>query len=164
MNECLVFCTAGHKRVKLCSKLSIKLYCVRRRMVLCFIEFLSQSISALQSYHDDVIKWKHFPCYWLCVRWIHRSPVNSPHKGQWRRALMFPLIYAWINVWANTREAGDLRCHRAHYDVTVVARTSIFLWCWPKQIVEQIIKMLMIRYTMVFIVMSVIVIPPNICG
>ena len=42
--------------------------------------------------HDDVIKWKHFPCYWQSVRGIHRSPVNSPHKGQWREALMFSLI------------------------------------------------------------------------
>ena len=24
--------------------------------------------------HDDVIKWKHFPRYWSCVRGIHRSP------------------------------------------------------------------------------------------
>ena len=39
--------------------------------------------------HDDVIKWKHFPCYWPFVRGIHRSPVNSPHKGQWRGALIF---------------------------------------------------------------------------
>ena len=38
--------------------------------------------------HDDVIKWKHFPRNWPFVRGIHRSPVNSPHKGQWRRALM----------------------------------------------------------------------------
>ena len=30
------------------------------------------------SAHDDVIKWKHFPCYWPFVRGIHRSPVNSP--------------------------------------------------------------------------------------
>ena len=36
--------------------------------------------------HDDVIKWKHFPRYWSFVRGIHRSPVNSPHKGQWRDA------------------------------------------------------------------------------
>ena len=42
--------------------------------------------------HDDVIKWKHFPRYWPFVRWIHRSPVNSPLKGQWRGALMFSLI------------------------------------------------------------------------
>ena len=39
--------------------------------------------------HDDVIKWKHIPRYWPFVRGIHRSPVNSPHKGQWRKALMF---------------------------------------------------------------------------
>ena len=38
--------------------------------------------------HDDVIKWKHFPHYQPFVRGIHRSPVNSPHKGQWRGALM----------------------------------------------------------------------------
>ena len=47
--------------------------------------------------HDDVIKWKHFPRYWPFVRRIHRSPVNSPHKGQWRRTLMFSLICVWIN-------------------------------------------------------------------
>ena len=38
--------------------------------------------------HDDVIKWKHFQCNWPFVRGIHRSPVNSPHKGQWRGALI----------------------------------------------------------------------------
>ena len=48
-------------------------------------------------YHDDVIKWKHFPRCWPLVRGIHRWPVNSPHKGQWRWALMFSLICASIN-------------------------------------------------------------------
>ena len=38
--------------------------------------------------HDGVIKWKHFSRYWPFVRGIHRSPVNSLHKGQWRGALM----------------------------------------------------------------------------
>ena len=70
--------------------------------------------------HDDVIKWKHFPRYWPFVRGIQRSPVNSPHKGQWRGALMFSLICVWINGWVNNREAGDLRCYRAHYDVIVM--------------------------------------------
>ena len=72
--------------------------------------------------HDDVIKWKHFPRYWPFVRGIHRSPVNSPHKGQWRGALMFSLISARINGWVNNREAGDLRRIRPHYDVTVMYR------------------------------------------
>ena len=70
--------------------------------------------------HDDVIKWKHFPRNWPFVRGIHRSPVNSPHKGQWRGALMFTLICARINGWVNTREAGDLRRYRPHYDVIVM--------------------------------------------
>ena len=70
--------------------------------------------------HDDVIKWKHFPRYWPFVRGIHRSPVNSPHKGQWRGALMFSLICVWINHWVNNREAGDLRRYRAHNDVIVM--------------------------------------------
>ena len=52
--------------------------------------------------------------------WIHRSLVNSPHKGQRRGALMFSLICTWINGWVNNREAGDLRCHWAHYDVTAM--------------------------------------------
>ena len=72
------------------------------------------------SSHDDVIKWKHFPRYWPFVREIHRSPVNSPHKGQWRGALMFSLICVWLNGWVNSREAGDLRRHRGHYDVNVI--------------------------------------------
>ena len=70
--------------------------------------------------HDDAIKWKYFPRYWPFVRGIHRSPVNSPHKGQWRGALMFSLICAWIHGWINNRKAGDLKRHRAHYDVTVM--------------------------------------------
>ena len=70
--------------------------------------------------NDDVIKWKHFPRYWSFVRRIHWSPVNSLHKGQWCGALMFSLINAWINDWINSRDAGDLRRHRAHYDVIVM--------------------------------------------
>ena len=69
--------------------------------------------------------WRHqmetFPRYWPFVRGIHRSPVNSPHKGQWRGALMFSLICVWINGWVKNGEAGDLRRYRAHYDVTVMS-------------------------------------------
>ena len=75
------------------------------------------------AHHDDVIKWKHFSHYWPFVRGIHRSPVNSPHKGQWRGALIFSLTCIWINGWVNNRAAGDLRPHRVHYDVSVMI-------CW----------------------------------
>ena len=78
------------------------------------------------THYDDVIKWKRFPRYWPFVRGIHRSPVNSPHKGQWRGALMFSLICYLINGWANNRKAGDLRRYRAHYEVTIIGKTSIY--------------------------------------
>ena len=74
--------------------------------------------------HDGVIKWKYFPRYWPFVRGIHRSLVNSAHKGQWRGALMLSLIRAWTNSWANNRDAGDLRRHRVHYDVTAMPNSS----------------------------------------
>ena len=79
--------------------------------------------------HDDVIRWKYFPRYWPFVREIHRSPVNFPHKGQWRGALMFTLICAQMNGWVNNGEAGDLRRYLAHYDVIVMDSCfCILLW------------------------------------
>ena len=51
---------------------------------------------------------------------ISPVPVNFPHKCQWRGALMFSLICAWINCWVNNREAGNQRRYSAHYDVTVL--------------------------------------------
>ena len=53
------------------------------------------SVKLCQSYHDDFIKWKPFLRYCTFMRGIHGSPVDSPHKGQWRGALMFSLIFAW---------------------------------------------------------------------
>ena len=79
------------------------------------------------SWHDDVIKWKHFPRNWPFVR---EAPVNSPHKGQWHGALMFTLISAQINGWVNNRDADDLRRNRAHYDVIVLDRCG-FRHCLP---------------------------------
>ena len=76
--------------------------------------------------HDDAIKWKHFPRYLPFVRGIQRFPVNSPHKGQWRGALMFSLICVWISGWVNNREAGDLRRYHAHCDVIVMIH--LFRW------------------------------------
>ena len=66
---------------------------------------------------SSVSWWKHFPRYWLFARGIHRSPVNSPHKGQWRRALMFALIYTWTNGLSN-------RSRHWWFETP-----SCFLWC-----------------------------------
>ena len=86
----------------------------------------SYAISVSRRYigYDDFIKWKHCPRYSLFVRGIYRSPVNSPHKGQWRGALVFSLILAWTNGSANHRDAGDLRRHLGHYDDTVMSWKS----------------------------------------
>ena len=76
--------------------------------------------------HGDVIKWKHFLCYWPFVRGIHQSPVVCPHKGQWCGALNFCLICTWTSSWANTRNASDLRCLHGLYDITVVFQNFFF--------------------------------------
>ena len=62
------------------------------------IETAPRSHPSRIALNDDVIKWKHFPRFWpFAVRGIHRSPMNSSNKGQWRGALMFSLICAWIS-------------------------------------------------------------------
>ena len=91
----------------------------------------------LHQCHDDVIKWKYFPRYlpFVCVcvcggggggggGGIHRSPVYSPHKGQWPGASMFSLICAWINAWVSNRDFCNLRRYCSHYDVTVMANMA----------------------------------------
>ena len=82
--------------------------------------------------NDDVIKWKHFPCYWPFVRGIHRSPVNSPSQMPVTRGFDVSLICAWTKAWVNNRYADDLRRHYAHYDVTVmcgpICETHDMLW------------------------------------
>ena len=81
---------------------------------------------------------KNFPITWWCHQmetfsaWLAicagnspvpgEFPANSPHKGQWRGALMFCLIRVWINSWVNNCEAGDLRRYLAHCDVIVMIR------------------------------------------
>ena len=50
---------------------------------------LSSYSSMETNIDDDVIKWRHFSRYWPFVRGIYRPSMNSPHKGQWRGALMF---------------------------------------------------------------------------
>ena len=79
--------------------------------------------------HDVILghQMETFPRYWPFVREIHRSPVNSLHKGQWRGALMLSLIYAWINGWVNIRDAGNLRRHRAYYDVNVMVSKILYM-------------------------------------
>ena len=79
--------------------------------------------------------------YFLFSWWLHQmfrvtgfcagnSPVTGefPSHRQWRGALMFSLIYVWTNGWINNQDAGDLRRHRAHYDVTAMWCRIVIQW------------------------------------
>ena len=84
-----------------------------------YVRALNQKVvtlTGLTLLHDDVIKWKPFPRYWPFVRGFYRSPVNSPHKGQWRGAfgVFFDLC---LNKRFSKQTRGDLRRHSAHCDV-----------------------------------------------
>ena len=73
--------------------------------------------------------WRHqmetFPRYWPFVRGIHRSLVDSLHKGQWHGTLSFTLICSSTNGWANSGDSGDFRRHPGHYDITVMRNQEI---------------------------------------
>ena len=86
--------------------------------------------------HGGVIKWRHFPRYWPFVLGIPQSPANSCHKGQWRWAFMFSMIYAWISCSVNNCAAGDLRCHHAHYDITVMLKFDLSSTAVPAALCE----------------------------
>ena len=59
------------------------------------------------------------------------------HKSQWRGALIFSLICVWTNSWANNQDSGDLKRHRAHFDVTVVT-AGLFSICSKKGLIEAV--------------------------
>ena len=66
-------------------------------------------------HYDDIIQWKHFSALRAFVWGIHRSPVDSPHKGQWRGALMFLLLYKRLSKQSRRRcfetQSRPLRRH-----------------------------------------------------
>ena len=66
-------------------------------------------------WHDDVIKWK-------CSLCAGNPSVTGefPSERPMTRSIMFSLMYAWTNGWANSPDAGDLRCHGAHCGVILV--------------------------------------------
>ena len=109
----------------------------------CWAAVVTAHLRDLNHKHKDtrtafIDDMSHKICTWFVVAtwWRHQMeafsalmaicagnspvPVNSPHKGQWRGAIMFSLICIWINGWVNNRAAGDLRRYRAHYDVSVM--------------------------------------------
>ena len=79
------------------------------------------------------ISWKsvHTFCVILLTdkkhpQWSHNFMMKSSNGNIFRvtcpltRSFDVCLIWGWINDWVNNREAGNLRRHRAHYDVLVM--------------------------------------------
>ena len=64
---------------------------------------ISQATLKRSLIRDDVIKWRHFLRYWPFVRGIHRSPVDSPHKGQWHGPLIY-FVYSTVYLHADQRK------------------------------------------------------------
>ena len=92
-------------------------------MVLVLVESCDPFTHSLQSSFIDGDNLKILKFSALPVLYDGNPPVTGAfpsHKGRWHGSLMFSLICAWTNGWANIRDAGDLRRHRAHYDVTVM--------------------------------------------
>ena len=95
-----------------------------------------QNVEALEPCALCSGRWLPVSLILLITSWCHQMEPfsailaicagNSPDTGefpsqrQWRGALVFSLICAWINGWVNNREAGDLR--RA---------MSLFVQCQP---------------------------------
>ena len=106
-------------------------------MVPCSITTSQASLSfSLSLTHDDIIKLRHFLHYWPFVRGIHRWLVKASE------ALIFSLICAWTDTWANNRDAVDMR-HHAHYDVGPM-NFAIWGWLYGKfrGIVDQLISVM----------------------
>ena len=81
-----------------------------------------------KTWHDDVIKWKHFQPYssltqvpsnegpaLLALRETgdRRIPLTKASDAEF-------WCFIWTNDRANNRDTGDLRRHRANCDVTVI--------------------------------------------
>ena len=111
-------CTALHFTVPHSSFTCVVFHCTAQHSA-------ALNCTAVHCAHDDVTKWKYFRVTGHLCGEFTGPPVNSPHKGKWRGALMFSLICARINGWENNGEAGDLRSHRDHYDVTVMQHRII---------------------------------------
>ena len=96
-----------------------------QRKKIIIMNFFQTRLRLNRAVHMMTSPNENIPRHWPFMRGIQRSPMNSPHKGQWRGALMFSQICAWTNGWANSRDAGDMRRHYTRYDVTIMKQEPI---------------------------------------
>ena len=92
-------------------------------------------------FHDDIIKWEHFPCNWPFVQGIHRSPVNSLHKGQWRQCHQCSLsdidfTGPWFDIKTLFYQYRKYHCRdkmilwpsSLHNDISYTGKTTSLYW------------------------------------
>ena len=96
------------------------IYCPYHAMSMTSSPHLLLTLSSLQTW------WRHqmetFSA--LMALCAGKSPVTGEFPAQRPVTRSFDVFFvcAWINAWVNNREAGDLRRHRAHYDVIVMKK------------------------------------------
>ena len=111
----------------------------RLHVVVGYLLVIIGHIFLLGLFQDDVIKWKHFPRYWAFVRGIHRSPVNSIHKGQGRGAWMFSVICAWTN---GKQLSKQLRCRWFKTPLRSLCRQCNACYCWLPIMLQYITRLI----------------------
>ena len=88
-----------------------------------FLAWYEAWIAILRADHDDVIKWKHFPRYWLFVWGIH---VTDDFPTQRPVTRSFDVFFnLCLNKRLSKQSWGWWFRHRAHYDV-IVMQNDIF--------------------------------------
>ena len=86
---------------------------------------LNQMVDMMTSSNGNIFRATGHVCRdFTGLRW------NSPHKGQWRGALIYSLICVWINGCVNNRGAGDFRRYCAHYDISIMLRINLYHEHW----------------------------------
>ena len=79
---------------------------------------MPSSWNGISWWHVDVIRWNHLPRYWPFVRGNHHRWFPSQRSVTRTFDVFSDLRLS--KRWINSRDAGDLRRHRAHYDVNVI--------------------------------------------
>ena len=75
--------------------------------ILCTLWHAIYPIKHVHGFHDDVIKWKHFPRYWPFVRGIHRSPVTGEFHAQRPVTRSFDVFFDLrLNKWLSKQSWG----------------------------------------------------------
>ena len=93
-------------------------------------------LSHLFRWHDDVIKWKHFPRYWPFVRGIHRSrwiPHTKANDAEFDVFFDLPpnkqLSKQWWGWWFGTQSCPLWRHSNENREDRVLVCITIWLRC-----------------------------------